>query len=69
MQLHFFVRFLKLQLGFEFTPHYYGLYSSKITETVEGLKSSGIVAEKIDKFPVFNVSVEYEPKKIYLYTD
>ncbi|MCE8425069.1 MAG: hypothetical protein J5U17_04765 [Candidatus Methanoperedens sp.] len=52
-----------LQLGFEFTPHYYGPYSSKITETVEGLKSSGIVAEKIDKFPVFNFSVEYEPKK------
>lgn len=52
-----------LQMEFDFTPHYYGPYSPKIAETVEGLKSSGIVDEKIDKFPVFNVSVEYEPKK------
>lgn len=52
-----------LQLGFDFIPHYYGPYSPKITEMVEGLKSRGIVDEKIDKFPVFNVSVEYEPKK------
>jgi uncharacterized protein YwgA len=53
----------KLQLEFEFTPHFYGPYSAKITETVDSLKSSGIVAEKIDKFPVINFSVEHELKK------
>jgi len=56
----------KLKLGFEFIPYYYGPYSSKITETMESLKSSGIIIEKIEEFPSINASITFEPKK-YIY--
>ncbi|MFZ3058405.1 MAG: hypothetical protein WA102_01590 [Candidatus Methanoperedens sp.] len=53
----------KVRLGFYFTPHYYGPYSPEIPETMESLISSGIIIEKIDEFPAFDVSIAFEPRK------
>lgn len=53
----------KTELGFKFTPYFYGPYSSELSETAESLKSNGILTEKVEEFPVFNDSMTYEPKK------
>lgn len=53
----------KTDLGFGFTPYFYGPYCSELSETAESLKSNGILTEKVEEFPVFNKSITYEPKK------
>lgn len=53
----------KLKLGFRFIPYYYGPYNFEIAESVESLKSSGIIVEKMDDLPNFNDFNTVEPKR------
>ena len=41
----------ELPFNFEFEPHFYGPYSSELTDTVDTLVAAGLLEEKIDVFP------------------
>ena len=41
----------KINFNFEFEPHYYGPYSSELTDTVDTLVASGLLEEKIEVLP------------------
>lgn len=56
----------KIHLGFEFSPHYYGPYSSEITESIAGLSASGIIKEEIETYPPFSFGATFETRK-YIY--
>jgi len=53
----------KNNFGVDFTPYYYGPYSSDVADAVESLKASGIVNEVVEEFPVFNTSVGFEMRR------
>lgn len=55
-----------LDLGVDFTPYYYGPYSTEITEVTSSLKATGIIDERVERFPAFNFRVTYEPR-LYRY--
>ncbi|MBI4722743.1 MAG: hypothetical protein HY769_07100 [Candidatus Stahlbacteria bacterium] len=56
----------KLKLGLDFTPHYYGPYSSEVTEVISSLKSNGIVKEELETFLPFDFKVTSE-SRLYIY--
>ena len=53
----------KLDLGLDFMPHYYGPYSTEVTEVLSSLTAAGIIEEKVERFLPFNFSVTYEPRR------
>ncbi|HHE40419.1 MAG TPA: hypothetical protein ENL10_02835 [Candidatus Cloacimonetes bacterium] len=60
----------KIGLGIEFTPYYYGPYSTEFADALESLKASGIVKEEIVEYPSFDFNITFEPRKyIYHLTD
>jgi uncharacterized protein YwgA len=60
----------KLSLGLDFTPYYYGPYSSEVAEVTSSLKAAGLLDERVETFPAFNFSVTFEPRRYtYRLTD
>jgi uncharacterized protein YwgA len=53
----------KMGLGIEFSPHYYGPYSTQITDEIASLSAAGIVEEDVETFPSFGFGVTFEPRK------
>lgn len=56
----------KLDLGLDFMPHYYGPYSTEVTEVISSLKAVGIIEENVERFLPFNFRVTFEPRR-YIY--
>jgi uncharacterized protein YwgA len=56
----------KLDLGIDFAPYYYGPYSSEVADVTSSLKATGIIDERVERFPAFNFRVTYEPR-LYTY--
>ena len=50
----------------EFVPHYYGPYSTQITDEIASLHAAGIVQEDVVTFSSFNFGVTFDPRK-YIY--
>lgn len=40
-----------IPFNFEFEPHYYGPYSSELTDTLDTLVAAGLLQERIEVFP------------------
>jgi len=57
----------KLNLDFEFTPHYYGPYSTQVTDNIADLCAAGILREDVEAFSPFSFGVTFEPRK-YTYS-
>jgi uncharacterized protein YwgA len=53
----------RLDLGLDFMPHYYGPYSTEVTEVISSLKATGIIEEKVERFLPFNFSITFEPRR------
>jgi len=53
----------KLESGLDFMPHYYGPYSTEVTEVISSLRAAGIIEEKIERLLPFNFSVTFEPRR------
>jgi len=56
----------KLNLGINFSPYYYGPYSSLVTSAIEEMKQVGVIEEEVERLPFDPFIQKYEPK-LYKY--
>ncbi len=60
----------KMKLSIDFNAHYYGPFSSEISDEIASLNASGIISECVETFPSFSFGVSFEPRKYsYSLTD
>jgi len=57
----------KMKLDLEFVAHYYGPYSTQVTEQIADLCASGLITEQVEGFGSFSFGVAFEPRK-YTYS-
>jgi uncharacterized protein len=53
----------QLNCGFDFSPHYYGPYSSAISDELANLRASGVIEEKVDTYSNFDFGATFEPRR------
>jgi uncharacterized protein len=53
----------KTHLELDFVPHYYGPYSTTITEELGDLCAAGLLVEDIEAFSPLSFGVAFEPRK------
>lgn len=53
----------KLALDLDFAPHYYGPYSTQVTDEIADLCAVGFISENIEALAPFSFGSSYEPRK------
>lgn len=61
---------VKLNMDFEFSPHYYGPYSALVADKITDLCAIGFLKENIEAFSPLSFGVSFEPRKYtYILTE